>query len=242
MSPITETIDWSQKFDFGGPRTRPIMGICIHTTESPLGSRAESVAQYQLDSRTGSYHRLVDAAGRVLIENTDDWTTWSVGNQGNDLLLHISCVAYARMSRAEWLAPSASKMFDALAYQVAQWSKAHSIPLVVLDAADLVAGRRGLYGHDDCRVWGGTDHTDPGPGFPWDELVKRAQAYANGTTTESENIPMAQLDEILSRLQHIEAQLGDPGGWPQGGGRTLYDLAAAIASKLDVPNTRDTLA
>lgn len=31
------------------------------------------------------------------------------------------------------------------------------------------------------------------------------------------------------------------GGWPQGGKRTLYDLAAAIAEIEGVPNTRDTL-
>ncbi len=32
----------------------------------------------------------------------------------------------------------------------------------------------------------------------------------------------------------------DMHGWPQGGGRALYDLSAAIAAKLNVPDTADT--
>lgn len=42
-------------------------------------------------------------------------------------------------------------------------------------------------------------------------------------------------------LKDIMVQLGQPGGHPQGGSRTLYDLTAASAQVLGVPNTHDTL-
>lgn len=66
------------------------------------------------------------------------------------------------------------------------------------------------------------------------------------------------LSEIMNRVQRIEIEVmtileqiagwrrgpnGEPEltGWTQGGNRTLYDLAAAIAERQGVPNTIDTL-
>lgn len=235
MTAITETLDWSQRFDFGGPRTRPIQGICIHTTENTPGTPAENVATFQLTSRSGSYHRLVDASGRVLIENTDDWTTWSTGNLGNDVLLHASCVARAALTRDQWLAET--KMLDALAETVAMWSTEHDIPLVILNADDLVAGRRGIYGHDDTRIWGGTDHTDPGPGFPWDELVARARAFKERKVM-SDTPPLAA--DVDARAQLVGSTIpGDYPGWEQLGGLTVVNALGAIGEKLGIPGFKD---
>lgn len=54
----------------------------------------------------------------------------------------------------------------------------------------------------------------------------------------------ALLRDNNNLLKTLAAQMcGDGnnfGGYPQGGGRTLYDLAAAIAAKTGVSNTRDT--
>lgn len=37
---------------------------------------------------------------------------------------------------------------------------------------------KAFYGHDDMRrAWGGTDHTDPGPNFPWDKLISSVNKY-----------------------------------------------------------------
>ncbi|WP_115685958.1 peptidoglycan recognition protein family protein [Corynebacterium senegalense] len=54
----------------------------------------------------------------------------------------------------------------------------------------------------------------------------------------------ALLIETRDLCRFIRDQLAGPGGsggWPQGGKRTLYDLASAIAEIEGVPNTRDTL-
>lgn len=50
-----------------------------------------------------------------------------------------------------------------------------------------------------------------------------------------------KLDRIERNQKEIMRQLGQPGGWEQGGKRTLYDLAAAVAAKNGVPNTHDTM-
>ncbi|QFG13034.1 lysin A [Gordonia phage Schiebs] len=229
LGPVT--VDWHQRFDFGGPRRHPILGICIHTTENDPGTPAENVAGYQLRTRSGSYHRLVDDAGRVLLENTDDWTTWSSGNLGNDVLLHVAVVARANMTRAQWLAPERARMFEALAQVVAYWCRTHGIPPVILDGPDLLKNKRGLYGHDDTRIWGGTDHTDPGPGFPWQALADRVTAINNPNTPPPPPVGGPTMtDADRQMLLEIWDQLRGPGGngWPQLGGRTLVDAVAEL--------------
>ncbi|RAV34948.1 hypothetical protein CWC39_00940 [Corynebacterium heidelbergense] len=62
------------------------------------------------------------------------------------------------------------------------------------------------------------------------------------------DVTREQADQILRMLEAILIQLaGDPqknggkpfGGWPQGGGRTMYDLLAATASVAGVKNAKD---
>ncbi|MCH6197434.1 N-acetylmuramoyl-L-alanine amidase [Corynebacterium mastitidis] len=160
-------VDWSPRFSFGGPRpVSALRGVCIHTTENDPGTPASAVADYQIRSQSGSYHMLVDSTGTRLRENTDDWVTWSSGNQGNNLLLHISFVFRARYSRAEWLAQE--KMLRAGAAVVAHWCSRYGWPITQVGVGALP----GITTHSDTRVWGGTDHTDPGPNFPWDVFLR----------------------------------------------------------------------
>lgn len=240
--------DWHQRFNMGGPRSGPIQGICIHTTENSFGTTAEQIALYQLQSQTGSYHRLVDAAGRTLLANTDDWTTWSTANKGNETLLHVSCVAWAKSTRAQWLAQP--KMLDAVAATVAEWSKVHNIPLVKITGADLRAGKRGICGHADARdAWGITTHWDPGPGFPFDVVIDKARALLAAPTpapapAPAPKEPAMPSPDDLTLDQHAGPERDDHGnptfsGWPQLGNRTLVDAVAAIGAALKVPGMRD---
>ncbi|MCF8610076.1 N-acetylmuramoyl-L-alanine amidase [Gordonia sp. HY285] len=172
--------DRSDEFDFGGPRTLPIAGICVHDTEGVTSAQAtdetdDNTTTYQCTSRTGSYHIMVGVDGERIRQNTDDWTVWATGNKGNDVLLHICFVGSARQTRAEWLAQD--KMLRAGATVIRYWSDKYSVPLKKVTAA----GLPGVLGHVDTQVWGGTDHTDPGPNFPYDKVL--AYAKAGATTT-----------------------------------------------------------
>lgn len=265
--------DWSQKFGFGNPRsTNGMLGICIHTTENPIGSPAEGVANYQINTETGSYHVLVDNTTNDNInsirENTDDWMTWSAGPKGNQIALHLSFVAYARCTRAEWLA--ADRMLNEGADAVAYWVKRYGFPAVKINGADLLAGRRGIFGHADVSAaWREVDHTDPGPNFPWDVFLAKVKERLNPTQpqggtamTELSGVSAAALNdakiaaiEARDRAKNneattvaIEQQLAGPRerdgkqlyhGWPQLGGRTLVDGVAAIGTYLGIPGFSD---
>ncbi|HHI6724364.1 TPA: N-acetylmuramoyl-L-alanine amidase [Staphylococcus aureus] len=202
---MTEILDWTQKFAFGGPRPESkIRNIFIHTTENQWTTRAEDVALYQIRSQSGSYHRLVDR-NKVVICNTDDWLTWSTGNYGNDIGLHLSFVAYAASTREQWLAEErAHGTITRAAEQVAAWSKKHNIPLVAVDGAGLRAGTRGVSTHNAARVWGNTDHTDPGAGFPMDVLLEKAKnLQSQAPTAKKEDEMFTDKDrEKLDRIHH----------------------------------------
>lgn len=193
--------DWHLRFNFGGPRsTDSLIGIAIHTTENDPSTPAENVAQYQVDSESGSYNVLADRKG-LLLENTDNWITWSTGNKGNSILLHLSFVARASMTRAQWLAEDA--MLRHGAWQVAQWCQKYGWPVKHVDVWNLP----GITTHDATRAWGGTDHTDPGPNFPWDVFLRYVNEEIAGTPAQApkvDDMSFTEADRQMLREVHHE--------------------------------------
>lgn len=179
-------LDWTRRFTFGRPRpTHQIRNIIVHVTVNAPGTPAENVATYQINSQSGSYHELTDTTIKHLIENTDDWLTWSSGNYGNDVGLHRSFVMWGSETRAQWLQYDA--MLREAAKRDAEWCRKYNIPPVKLTAADLRAGKRGFAGHlETGQAWGGTDHVDPGTGFPWDIYLGYVRDYLNGNEQKEE--------------------------------------------------------
>ena len=179
-------LDWTARFLFGKPRpTHQIKNIIIHVTVNAPGTPAENVADYQIRSQSGSYHELTDTTVKHLIENTDDWFTWSSGNYGNDIGLHRSFVLRGTETRVQWL--QYDKMLREAAKRDAEWCRKYNIPPVKLTAADLRAGKKGFAGHlETGQAWGGTDHVDPGTGFPWDIYLGYVRDYLNGISQKEE--------------------------------------------------------
>lgn len=172
-------IDLHHLIPFGRPTSLPKKVIIVHTTENALGTPAKNIIDYQVRTRSGSYHRLVDSTGKITLANTDDWQVWATGNKGNDMALHVSIVWQAKTTRAEWLAQP--QILDGVARVIAHWSKKYGIPLVKLSRAELGAGKHGVAGHLEAQVWGNTDHWDPGYHFPYDVVLEKARQINNPT-------------------------------------------------------------
>ena len=229
------TADWSARFTYGNaaPVSR-IQGVCIHTTENDFTGRATGVAEYQLNNRS-SYHVLVDAAGTRLRCNTDDWTAWATGNRGNDVLLHIAFVARARFTRQQWLGQDG--LLRSGARYVAHWCHLHRIPVTAVGGAALRSGTRGITTHDATRIaWGGTDHTDPGAGFPMDVFLRYVREYLAGTPAGPIKTGDEMTPDQAKQLDYVFNQLRP---WPQlgknakGQDLTLVDAVAALRREVD---------
>lgn len=245
MATTYTVVDWSQKFGFGEPRsTKQIRTIVLHTTENTVGTPAENVANYQINSQSGSYHYLVDTK-KLLRENTDGWLTWSAGRTSNLNGLHLSFVAQARLTRSQWLLQNT--MLDMGAWQVARWVELYGIPVRFIKGEQLARGSWGITTHyETTRAWHETDHTDPGQGFPMDIFLQKVSKCLekNKTTTTPRKDTAVAHNPVMTDEELYTQLMGSGGeGWdPQwladqfkrrGNKGTLLDMVGTIVTRLD---------
>ncbi|WP_326827356.1 peptidoglycan recognition protein family protein [Streptomyces sp. NBC_01751] len=175
-------MDFVQARWFGSGRTVPIRVIVVHDMEAPEGpSTAENVAKYFANlpaSNKASAHVCVDndSAVRCVADSDRAWHAPGANSDG----LGVELAGYARQTRAEWLDQYSKGVLEQAARVVAGWCRKHNIPAVKLSSAELKAGKRGIVGHRDVSAaYGQTNHSDPGPGFPWDYFLSRVNAILN---------------------------------------------------------------
>lgn len=172
--------DLSHRITFGRRTTNKKRIVIQHTSENTLGTPAENVLAYQVNTRSGSYHRMVDATAKIVLANSDDWQTWSTGNKGNDIALHICVIWWAKTTRPEWMREK--ELLNAVARVYAYWSRVHDIPLRKLTREELAQEKPGFAGHLEAQVWGNTDHWDPGYHFPYDVVLDLARQINSAPT------------------------------------------------------------
>jgi hypothetical protein len=165
---------------YGPGRTVPIRVIVVHDMEAPEGPKtAENVAKWFSTlpaSSKASAHVCVDndSAVRCVADGDRAWHAPGANSDG----LGIELAGYARQSRAEWLDQYSKGVLENAARVVAGWCLKHNIPARKLTPSELKAGKRGIVGHRDVSAaYGQTDHSDPGPNFPWDYFLGRVNAF-----------------------------------------------------------------
>ena len=157
-----------------GRRGRPARFVAVHTTEG--GDTVRGIAEWQLKrSAQSSYHLLIARDGTSIRSNDDPFIPWSAMATGNRTCYHVALAGRAALKRKEWLARG--EQLDTLADVLAHYSAEYSIPLRKVGAAALRAGTPGgVVGHADIsEAWRETDHWDPGPDFPYDDVLRRAR-------------------------------------------------------------------
>lgn len=238
MAQYKADVDIYTSNDSGSRNTSVLKWIIFHTTENSGNTTAQDVARYQQNpSAGGSYNVLTDKFGTSVRSNDDNYVPWAAGsNAANIGGLHISVVGQAAQSREVWLRDY-DKALRKSAEVVAKWSKDYGIPLVRRSSADLKAGVKGIAGHNECsQAFGGSDHWDPGTGFPYDVVIGYAQSILNGGNATNPGGPLMALNdaeqrELLDSVREIRKQLGP---WPQlgknakGQDLTLVDAVAAL--------------
>lgn len=181
--------------------------IAVHTNEAgPYGyhkfpGTAESLGLYLARPNVqASYHKSVDRNGDVCRMLVDEDRAWAAGTIGNNEGLHICALGWAAQSRQEWF--DFPQQLDQIGREIAQWCRDEGIPADKLDAAQLVDNKWGVAGHGDvAQAWHETDHTDPGPNFPYDYVLDVARRELGINQGEEE---MGAGEEVVTQFMGPE--------------------------------------
>lgn len=157
--------------------SRKVDLLVIHTAETPESKgSARGVAKYfQTTDRSVSSHYCVDANEVVQCVRLNDVAWCAPGTNHNGIQVELS--GRAGQTAAEW-ADAFSKRQLALTVDLfATLATRYRIPPVALGPAELVGRKRGITTHNAAsHAFHGSNHWDPGPGFPMSLFVTRVKA------------------------------------------------------------------
>lgn len=142
--------------------------VCLHSTE---GLGAYNVARYLQGRPDGSVHLVVDDANTYRLLTDSKVACGAAGY--NDRVIHIEQCGFAGWKTKQWLRHL--RTIRRAAYQTAVALKKHGLkPRRLKTAADHQRGGGYTY-HNTVSKYYETDHTDPGPRYPYlkmDVLIK----------------------------------------------------------------------
>jgi len=152
--------------------------IVLHDMEVALyDEAAEAVGRYFESKASGGSTNYGVDNNSIQCYLQDSIIPWGAP-YANTAGLHIEQMGKASWTDAEWKKLAAGTL-DRTAWLIAQKSKKLGIPIRRLTDEQVKAGSKGVTTHRQCtrvfHVYGG--HTDPGTGFPYDEILETARAY-----------------------------------------------------------------
>lgn len=179
-------------------------GIAIHATDNTATDEGETAyASYRPDGTSAHFYCDADSVTQGL--DTSRKAGHAGSSTGNENAIAVEITGRTGNGRDWWLANVA---WDELGRVLAEVIR-HELPGFQVRRASVAEMRAhptvsAFYGHDDMRqAWGGTDHTDPGPGFPWDRLFSAVNAALGN--------PSAQEESMLGKVK------GDATCWASNG-------------------------
>lgn len=193
-SPLVTSLAVSPNFEDSGDYDRRSRWVVLHTMETAEGnSIAESIGAgwFMNPAAQASAHYCADNDSIVQGVNEGDYA-WAAGPTGNYLGIQIEMAGRASQSRAEWLDDYSRAMLERVAALTADICTRQGIPVRVLTDEQVAAGEPGITTHAAlARVFRETNHTDPGPNFPWDYFMERVQAHVRGGGSVEAAVPAA---------------------------------------------------
>jgi hypothetical protein len=138
-----------------------------------------------------SPHSMTDPGETVDLLNLGT-VGWHCGN-GNQVGIGLEVTGYAAWSFAQWTSGDAFAAVRLDAKRAAEVAAAKGIPLRWLSLSQIRNGERGFCTHADISATlGGTNHTDPGQGFPYKIFMQMVQQWTDGTIGNPGDTPNPQ--------------------------------------------------
>lgn len=170
---------------------RIIKWVVIHSMESSeLSKTTENVASWFAGSNApkASAHFCVDNDSTVQCVQLRDvaWAAPGANSEG----IQIELAGRSAQTRAQWLDEYSRPMLQRAAKLTAQLCREYGIPVVRVGPLDLKRGRPGITGHVDVtNAFRRSDHTDPGPQFPWDWFLNEVKAALQSDPKPGQKAP-----------------------------------------------------
>lgn len=169
-----------------------------HSGECPLrGGYAISLTNWAKTPTSAggpwaSWPSFVDPQARVRMVAWPN-TAWTQGN-ANPYAVGLECAGYAHFTPAQWLTPEGLKQLENLAQEWAYYwqleaSVGNKIPfrwLTTPEVRAVMAGNRSIKGFCTHAQIDPTSRTDPGPNFPYKQLLTRIEQIVTGTSAAGE--------------------------------------------------------
>lgn len=181
----------------GNPQITAKKYVVIHNTANARLASAVDEASYATRREDDvSSHYYADKV--QIIQSLDtDWMAWHVGSRpGNTKGISYEITGWNGFSRERWLK---DVNWEAVTTQIAKDVIAHRIDVQELTISQIKGGLlTGIITHDQARqAWGGSDHTDPGPNFPMDHLLRLVQAKVAAMTEPPTPPPLPPLPPVV---------------------------------------------
>ncbi len=140
-----------------------------YPSASQAGRAVETAHYFQNPSSGGSAHVVCDIAGSVRCA-PDDMVCWHA--PPNSRTLGYEICGESTYTREQWLSPQVWSAVARVAAEVKADAMKYGIPIHRCTVAEVAANYGGQRGHVDVsQAFHQSDHTDPGPGFPWDRFM-----------------------------------------------------------------------
>lgn len=236
----------------GGFRSGQPTLVVIHSLEAPARrGLAWDLANGWIQTAGVSPHSMTDPGETVDLLGLGT-IGWHCGN-GNQVGIGLEVTGYAAWSFAQWTTGDAFAAVRLDAKRAAEVAKACGIPLRWLSLSQIRNGERGFCTHADISATlGGTNHTDPGQGFPYAIFMQMVQQWAGGVVIPNPNpnpqpgdgpggadpkdwwdeMSETEKDQLLRDIAEIKARL-------RGSDKNI-DSIQALAMGLDAANRQIT--
>lgn len=196
--------NYSQRY--GG---RPVRIVAIHTAEGAR-TTASLGAWFANQSVQASSHVGIDDQG-IEMYVPYSMAAWAMLS-ANSIADQAELCGFAAWSRETWLGQH-RRMLELAAGWIRERCLARGIPIRKLTPAQVGAGEAGVCGHVDWSIgMRDGDHTDPGPGFPWDVVIALAGGGAATSPTLAAPPPSAHPEDDA---MYIKCQLNPGSTTPQ---------------------------
>lgn len=168
---------------FGAKREKTLW-VVVHDMEFPERmTAAEDIARdfaRRPESNQASAHVCVDCDSVIQCVK-DSYKAFAAHKTGNAYGVHIELAGFGSQTAKQWRDNYSNALLAIGADVAAQYCIKYGLPAFHLSDEQLRAMKPGIVGHDQIsRVFKESDHTDPGPSFPW----PRFMAYTLGSYNE----------------------------------------------------------